>query len=703
MAKITKFPNKEENNQNAKQMQPNAPMQQNTQMQPNEIPPDPKMEMEMQMNAMKEKVDKTKRHQMMNKAHDVDFASQNEVSPEFARLPIGEEEIHKAFQTLIEYKQEKAALETKIEENEEFWKMNHWDVVYKGNQKAFDNRVKPKSAWLFNLIINKHADAMDNFPEANILPRARDDEEVANVLSQIIPVIMEQNNYEDVYSDTQWYKCKNGTSVQGVFWNNDKNNGMGDIDIKKIDLLSIFWKGGVTDIQKSPNVFVVEMLPNEEVKKRYPMVKSLGDGMGLDPENHYHLNYDNTEQTAVIDWYYKKQVSTTDSLGIPKTDTKLHYCKFCNGEVIYASENDPNYANLGWYSHGLYPFVFDTLYPIENDIVGLGFIDIEKDDQIYIDKMQQAILESALTNARPRYFFRNDGQVNEEEFLDLSQPLVHVDGNIDDNSIRPLANSQFNQVYENIFLQKIQELKDTSGNTAASQGQRSNVKSASGIASLQEAAGKLSRDSNNGSYRAYRKVINLVIELIRQFYDEPRCFRITGERGENQFVEFDNRGLKPQSQGIAMGIDLGSRLPIVDIEVKPQKRNAYSKETQNQTALNLYNMGFFAPTNTDSALACLDMMDFDQIEKVKDKIQKNGTLMDMLMQMQQQMAMYQSLLANAGILDPNMVAQQQMADQSKVQGAVSQQSHGAGASISESKGSLSSQAASATRGSTAPR
>ena len=36
-------------------------------------------------------------------------------------------------------------------------------------------QVEPTSGWLFNAIANKHADVMDNFPSANVLPREEGD------------------------------------------------------------------------------------------------------------------------------------------------------------------------------------------------------------------------------------------------------------------------------------------------------------------------------------------------------------------------------------------------------------------------------------------------------------------------------------------------------------------------------------------------
>ena len=158
---------------------------------------------------------------------------------------------------------------------------------------------------------------------------------------------------------------------------------------------------------------------------------------------------------------------------------------------------------------------------------------------------------------------------------------------------------------------------------------------ASAIAALQEASGKGSRDSTKTSYRAYSEVINLVIELIRQFYDVPRQFRIVGESGAQEFVSYDNTGITPQYQGVMAGQDLGYRLPVFDIEVKAQKASAYTKMSQNELALQFYNLGFFNPQQVDQTLMCLDMMEFDGKEKMKQKIQGMGTMYQQLIQFQQ--------------------------------------------------------------------
>lgn len=48
-------------------------------------------------------------------------------------------------------------------------------------------------------------------------------------------------------------------------------------------------------------------------------------------------------------------------------------------------------------------------------------------------------------------------------------------------------------------------------------------------------------------------------------------------------------------------------------------------------------MGFFAPNNADQSLAALEMMEFEGIDKVRQRVSENGTLYDQVMQMQEQM------------------------------------------------------------------
>ena len=515
------------------------------------------------------------------------------------KLPIGEKQLQQARDTLRRYRQGKANLEQRIIDNEQWYKMRHWECM-----RREKNQVEPVSGWLFNAIANKHADAMDNIPAVSVLPREQGDRAQAEILSAIVPVVLEQNDFEEVYHNIWDYKLKAGTGVYGVFWDKSKLNGLGDITITKVDILNLFWESGVTDIQASRNLFHVQLLDNDLLLEKYPQLEGQLGETGEVSRYIYDDAVDTAEKTAVVDWYYKK-------------GGHLHYCKFAGNTVLFATENEPELAKRGWYDHGLYPFVFDPLFRCEGTPCGFSYIDVGKSAQEYIDRGNQAIMQNLLANVRPRHFIRSDGCVNEQEYADLTKEFVHVEGPLSADSIVPIEGKQLGGIYVEVINNKIDELKEVTGNRDISTGGTSSgVTAASAIAAMQEAGSKLSRDNNKASYRAFRRVVLRVIELIRQFYDLPRTFRITGSSGVAQFMEYSNQSLK----GGAFGA------PVFDVQITAQKKSPYSRVSQNELALQFYSAGFFDPQLSSQALACLEMMDFDGRQFVMDRIARNGDL-----------------------------------------------------------------------------
>ena len=534
------------------------------------------------------------------------------------KVPIGADQVRRAQGILNRYKEGKANLERRVVDNEQWYKLRHWECM-RGHGKG---QVEPTSGWLFNAIANKHADVMDNFPSPNVLPREEGDRAEAKMLNSILPVVLEQSEFEQVYDEVNDYKLKAGTGIYGVFWDGEKSGGLGDIAIRKVDIVNLFWESGITDVQESANVFHVQLVSNEVLLAAYPELEGKIGGTPAEDVGSKYLyddRVDTTDKSAVVDWYYKKAQNGR---------IVLHYCKYVGNTVLFATENEEEFAERGWYDHGLYPFVFDPLFRTAGTPCGFGYIDVAKSAQEYIDRGNQAILMNLLVNARPRHFIRSDGSVNEEEYADLSRDFVHVEGGLGEDSILPIRSTGLNDVYLSVLNGKVDELKEVTGNRDISTGGTSTgVTAASAIAAMQEAGSKLSRDSNRAAYRAFRKVCLMVIELIRQFYTLPRCFRILGEQGEAEFVCYSNAGLLPQAQGEAMGVELGSRVPLFDISVSTQKQSAYSRMSQNELALQFYSAGFFDPAMAQQALTCLDMMDFDRKEVVMGQIARNAQTM----------------------------------------------------------------------------
>lgn len=548
---------------------------------------------------------------------------------------IGVEEIIKARETLQKYKQQKQSLESRVVNNEEWWKIHNWEQIKKKDAAKADREnpngieTPSSSAWLFNSITNKIADFSDNYPEANIRARTGGDVPEAERLKNVIPMILKRNKFYKTYIADISEKSKSGTGITYVGWN-PKKDGIGDVEIQNINILSIFWQGGITNIQKSRNVFTVELVDTDLLKKQYPSeAENITSDGEVDLKQYLYEDYiDTTDKSLVIDWWYKK-------------DGKLHYCKFVNNIVLFATENEPDEYPNGYYDDGNYPFVFDVMFPMQGTIAGFGFIDVGKQPQEYIDKMDAGILQNVLMNSTPRYFERQDSEINEEEFLDWTQPFVKTNTNLGQDDLREINVRGLDSA---VFTQrdsKINEIKETTANRDVSTGgTASGVTAASAISALIETGSKVSRMAIKGTYDAFENIIYLIIERMRQFYDLPRYVRITGDDGTDDFDTYDNSNLKLQKRQTLQG-DTAQYLPEFDIEVAAQKASPYSKAAQNELALQLYSAGFFNPQNTDQSLACLNIMDFDHKSDVINQIKKNGTLLDALQQAQMQLQQLQ--------------------------------------------------------------
>lgn len=556
-------------------------------------------------------------------------------SAEFEQIvkKIGQEQVRAARQRLEKYRNGKAQMENRIIENEKWWRLRH--------SHTGDDQLS-NSAWLFNCIISKHADAMDSYPEFNIRPHEEGDKQEATILTSIMPTLLDQNDFEDTYSAAWDYKLKNGLACYGVFWDATKHNGLGDVSISKVDILNLFWEPGITNLQDSRDIFVVTLVDNDILTQQYPQLMDKLSSPTIQVKQYAHDDsVDTTGKTAVVDWYYKT---------VANGKTVLHYCKFANDEVLYATENETtsaidedgniigeSLAEKGLYADGEYPFELDRLFCEEGTLDAFGYVDVCKNPQRYIDKMNKAIEVNTLMASMPRFFIREDGKINEDEFKNWVKPFVHTSGNSEDD-IRQFTVAPIGGNVLNTINYRIEELKETSGNRDVNNGGSvSGVTAASGIAALQEQGGKLSRDMIKASYRVYRRIIQKCIERIRQFYDVPRTFRIVGELGAEQFVSYSNENLAAQSFEMGFGGGQGYRVPEFDIEVTAEKASPYTKLANNELMLQLYQLGILNPQMADQALALLDVMDFSHKDSLMQKIQQNGLMFQKIQVLQQQL------------------------------------------------------------------
>lgn len=564
---------------------------------------------------------------------------------------IGTDEILEADEILKKYKSGKESIDAKVTENQEWWRQRHWEQIKKGDTTVRDES-KPVSAWMFNSIINKHADIMDNYPKPNILPRTAEDADYAERLTDIIPVTLTRCHYKQVYSKAGYDIQIEGGRATGVFWDQTLDNGIGGNVVKNCDVHNLFWEPGVEDIQDSANFFNVTLMDVDDMKVMYPEyaddLKPLDAGTVA--KYVHDDNIDTTNSCEVVDWYYKKVVMVegiTDEMGrslYTSPKTVLHYVKYCGDVVLYASEDDPACAE-GYYRHGLYPFVIKPLFPVKDTPWGFGYVDVMKSPQKYIDVVDEAILKNARMKTTPRYFVKKSAEIDLATFADWSKLIIPVSGSDLDDVLRPVDVDSIPNAVMAYQQNKIDELKETSGNRDFSQGSTAaGVTAASAIASLQEAGSKLARDLNAILYDAHQEEVYMMVENLRQFADQPQSYRVDDGAGGFKFVELDASLIQDS---------------VFDVEIVAEKQSPFSRAAQNETAKEMYSMGMFAPENALATLACLDMMQFEGIEEVKQNVMQNSEFLQQFQQMQALIleadAYLPGLAMQAGLVDPTQV------------------------------------------------
>lgn len=501
------------------------------------------------------------------------------------------EETKKMIEAFHNYRDAKEKFDRGVIENENWFKGNHWQYISGSSSDA--DSFKPAGSYLLNGIWHRHAEAMENYPQPTILEREPSDRQRAEGLSKIVPLVLEKNGFRSVYSDIWWYKLKQGSGIYGIFWDSKEENGLGDIAIKKIDLLRFYAEPYISDIQDSRYVFLLSLISLEEAASKYPEI-NLKNGRQDMSVKSYFGTQDLKDKVCVIDCYERVD------MGGKKV---LHLTKIIGEKAVYSTKTDPLYEKTGLYNHGRYPFVIDTMIPVEGSVYGMGIIDVGKNAQAQIDKFEYLIERNALISARPRFLVKRDGGIDPEKLSDLSVDFIECDRNVDDSSVRPLQANPLSQTVIDCRDNKIEELKEIIGNRDFSQGDTTKgVTAYAAISALQQAGTKLTRDAIEASYRSFCSVTYMVIELINQFYTDKRIFRITGERGEREYFCLDNKDYLPAS--------------VFDIEVCAAKKNIFDSLSHNELVLELYKLGAFSGENREAAISAVNALSIENKQSI---------------------------------------------------------------------------------------
>ena len=227
-------------------------------------------------------------------------------------LPVGEEQLREFVRVLERYHAGRKKTADRILSAENWWKLRNTEEAEKETRIPGD--FPSRSGWLHNVITSKHADAMDAFPQAAFLPREERDRQEARMLGQILPCILEQNDFEETYSEVMWQKTKTGTGAYKVIWDPGKLGGLGDISVSSVNLLNLYWQPEVRDIQKSRYFFHTELTDRDLLLEQFPFLKGRHLAEGFVSTRFLGDEQDTGDKITVIEVYYHKRVKGRNTL-----------------------------------------------------------------------------------------------------------------------------------------------------------------------------------------------------------------------------------------------------------------------------------------------------------------------------------------------------------------------------------------------------
>jgi hypothetical protein len=495
--------------------------------------------------------------------------------------------------------------------NEEYWKTNHWH-----DKRTKPGDPKPTTPMIFSMVDNLHSDIMDQYPEPQILPVEPGDDDLADELSVIVNSILDRRNFRKLYRAETRRCLKRGASCWQVVWDNELYAGIGDVDVLPWDIRYFLWEPGVESIQDGESVIKFGFKKKRYFKERYPDLypKMRADGWRSQIEryNAEDPNSDDNDEVLLMERWYKRYDPE-------RKRTVVHVARIAGYQMLYWSEEKDATRQAGVYEDGLFPFIVVPLYPLDDTPIGLSVIDIFRDNQDYIDKLDQIVLKNALMAGKLRLLKSPSCSIPLEKLADWGEETLEGAG-IGGDNIRWFQAAPLPPMVQHHLLLKIQMMKEESGQNQFNRGEGGKgVTAASAIMALQEAGSKRSRNLISHFYDYFSELVWLMASRIRQFYDEGRVFRIKGNDGNDEIIHYqarrmryrtDKRGRRRKGED---GTPLMRQMEL-DVKVRAQKQSPYQSAYLNELALQLRAAGVL------DEMELLDMMSFEGKEKVKKMV-----------------------------------------------------------------------------------
>ena len=473
---------------------------------------------------------------------------------------------------------------------------------------------------LKSTINNVVADQMLSMPEAKLMPETVEMQEAADDLQDMVHyVVYCANDFEQMH----YRRCEDfygpGTAVTQIAWDADMGYGKGEIALIRWPLEAFLWDPTAEDVQDCRAVMKVSWHPLSWYREHYP---EEGKYVGADDGNHNNVgmtvgqedveHMGDEKRALLIEYWWREYNAKTRRYTI---------------NVAYAAGNALLSVDRDVYDHGMYPFVIDVHDHIEGSLAGEGLVHELTPMMRYINRYASYIDMNLRMSSKGRLLIRRNSGIDREALADWENDIIEGDA-ITPENLQWLQNQPFNSMVNQAMLQLQTDLKQDSGANQFTRGETTGgIVSGKAINSLIKAGGKVASMRTEQLKFGFKNMVEQIIWLMAQFYDDKRVVMITGRPNA---VKVDTQKLFGKKTKGAVNA------PPYTVQIEVSSRDPQRIANQNQMFMEAYTMS--AQAQQFFPLSSLfNILNLDGKDKILPVIQENEHYQEQMQALQQQL------------------------------------------------------------------
>jgi hypothetical protein len=295
--------------------------------------------------------------------------------------------------------------------------------------------------------------------------------------------------------------------------------------------------------------------------------------------------------------------------------------------VAYAAGGALLDKALAVYDHGMYPFVVDVHDSIEGSLAGKGLVCELAPMMRYINRYMAYVDMNLRMASKTRALVRKGSGIDREALADWENDIIEGD-NITPDNIQWMQTPPFNSMITQMMLQLEADLKQDSGANQFTRGETTGgIVSGKAINSLIQAGGKVASMRTEQLKYGFKNIVEQIIWLMSQFYEDDRVIMITGRRQE---IKVDSERMFGKKKKGAVNA------PPYTVQIEVSSRDPQRIANQNQMFMEAYTMS--AQAQQFFPLSSLfEILNLDGKDRILPVIRANETYQQQMQQMQAQM------------------------------------------------------------------